>query len=1321
MSQMKNDIEIKEHDRKLFEEYYKTLQILNESTDDYLYIMTLTGDVRIYYFGKIAKRYQLEPNPKNGYSIEDYSKIVYDHDSAALEEDLRRVLEGEQDNHDMEYRLINREGNQVWISCRGKVVYDEYGRRLFMMGRISDTALLGKSDIMTGLLNAVKFIEDFDETLGQGREGTLFVLGVDNFKNINKTFGKAYGNRLLINLTVMMEDCVDDKFRIYRLDGDRFAINFIGYRQEMVVPVYESIRAQMGEECTFSAGAVSYPLTDVYDANTIYMYAESALERAKKAGKNRLLFFSVEDYTKQLYLIDLTDEMRRSVQNNCEGFFLCYQPLVAVPSGEIRGAEALLRYRSAYHGVVLPEVFLGILEQTGMIVPVGNWVLREAMRQCKEWRGLNPAFGISVNLSYVQLQRKEFSDTLYELLDQIGLPGEAVTLELTESMQLQDFTKYNQLFYRWGRRGVQVAIDGFGAGYSGLSYLKSLAINEIKIDRSFISDIRTSAYNYRLLENVMDLAHNVQVRVCCEGVETAEELRTLAGLGPQVMQGYYFTKPVVSDEFERRYFYDDKEQEEWKKIILAEPEHLEAAGQTGDGSPEDVYKTIVDQVDEIIAVIDVETNEIYYMNGAAKRFSGVDNYRGRKCYQVFRQKDGPCGNCSNQTLDTDKFRTSESVSYIEGKRRLMREKLIRHGGRTMRLEIGYDFSSIEHTQAELEEKLRLDGQIIDSVTGLLDRDRLEYVMKRYLREIGEFYRAERSYLFLVSDLDGTWSNLYEWCENQVESQQVKLLSLPESIIAPWLASFREGKPLVVRDIDIYRESAAETWKVLHMQNIRRVIEAPLIYEGRVIGFIGVDNPKRDSFDETLLMKTAPFLTATLVHSGMVKEELISEAANILKEADIIKDMRIGMWIIETDTNTHSSRMYVDKNMTGLLGVTTAMSEEECYRHWYDNIAGGYQEYVDNAVGEMAMSGRMVELEYPWNHPQLGEIPVRCVGRLSSAENGVYTYKGYHLNTQDMIYKHLPKGEAIKRQYVRKEDFYQAILSETAAYAEVDLESGRMLSAGGMWEHYLPESREKHLTFQNLQDKYSRDMVAAEDYKNYCQYLNVDRIRQYYKEGTSTVNFQFRCNTDEGYRWMELFVHAFQEQDTEKMYALFYMKDINDKKLMNLENERAATRDPLTNVYNRKSFEERAVRYMEEDARNGETCALLIFDIDNFKHINDTYGHQGGDEVLCAFVEMLHETFRRTDYIGRFGGDEFIVFLKNFISQEILSQRLTDFQEKLRNHKPQPIFCSIGIAVVQKEEFDYERCLYQADEALYVCKNQGKNQFSYQAVSAKGSE
>ena len=223
----------------------------------------------------------------------------------------------------------------------------------------------------------------------------------------------------------------------------------------------------------------------------------------------------------------------------------------------------------------------------------------------------------------------------------------------------------------------------------------------------------------------------------------------------------------------------------------------------------------------------------------------------------------------------------------------------------------------------------------------------------------------------------------------------------------------------------------------------------------------------------------------------------------------------------------------------------------------------------------------------------------------------------------------------------------------------------------------------------------------------------------YNSGTATVNYQLRRRMARGsYHWMELTVHVFQEQVTENMYALLYLKDIDGQKRRQQEQERAANTDPLTNVLNRRIFEQYTSHYVLEEAKKGEVCALLILDIDNFKQINDTKGHPYGDKVLRTFVDTIHESFRRTDYIGRLGGDEFVVLFKGFGSKKTLDKRLVRMQEQLREKLPTPVSCSVGITLIRKDSYNYEDSIRQADKALYTAKHKGKDTYCYWEESEK---
>ncbi len=534
------------------ESYIQFITTMSESTDDYLFLQEIATD-KVWFSKLISKRYCLQDKGEDHCCVQDMVQIVYPNDRRALEEDLNRIVRGESDVHNMEYRWVDRNGDIVWISCRGRVVCDKNGTPLFLMGRVSDTALRHKVDAMTGLFNKVKMSEDLTSFFEKSDAGFCIVLGIDNFKNINIRFGRDYGDEVLKDLAKLIENIVGNPLQIYRLEGDCFAVHLPYAVKEDVLIAYEQIQSNLTEEYTVSMGAVPYAEVSNKDVGLVYQYAEEALDKAKKNGKNRVVFFMEDDYNKKISEIELLEEIRNSVKNGCQGFSLVYQPQVESKSHRLYGAEALLRYESPKKGRVFPDQFIPLLEETGLICPVGLWVVENALKDCKKWRQKNPDFHVSVNVSYVQLKQESVVDRVLELLKESGLPGEVLTLEVTESMQLQDFKHFNELFFRWKNAGIEISVDDFGTGYSSLAYLKNLNIDEIKIDKCFVSGIQFSSYNYRLISNMLELAKESEIRVCCEGVELEEEMMVLEDLNARLLQGYLFAKPCEKAEFEKLY------------------------------------------------------------------------------------------------------------------------------------------------------------------------------------------------------------------------------------------------------------------------------------------------------------------------------------------------------------------------------------------------------------------------------------------------------------------------------------------------------------------------------------------------------------------------------------------------------------------------------------------------------------------------------------------------------------------------------------------------------------------------------------------------
>lgn len=1106
--------------------YIQTMQVLDETTEDYLYIYDMINK-RAYFTGKICRKYGLPNKGIEGFPLHVWENIVYDKDLGLLRKSLQEIEEGISENHNLEYRLVDREGNKVWIRCRGTVQKNREGIAQILIGSISELAMRRKVDKLTGLWNCDKFTEDMGKYLKES-DGYLMILGLDNLKRMNIKNGRTFGNYILKIAGNVLEEQAESGWKLYRLSGDCFAVVFPECEEKRLVEFYETVRKCLSGKCTVSAGAAFYGKKADMDGGTIYLYAEDALDRAKREGKNKLVFFSSEDYQKNLDKIQFIDEIKEAVQKDCTDFYLCYQPLINGEDFRLCGAEALLRYRSPRWGEIGPGQFIPLLEQSGLICEAGKWVLKTAAEQCVKWREKIPDFGISVNISYIQLQETEITGTVLTILKEAGLPGEALTLEVTESIQLQDYDYFNKIFYEWKRYGIRIAIDDFGTGYSSLGYLNSIDIDEIKVDRCFIKDLQENAYDYRILSNIIKIAHSAQIAVCCEGVETENELFTLRELRPDILQGFLFGKP-----------------------------------------------------------------------------------------------------CKREVMEQ---------LYMEKK------------------------SKIYQSRVEREEDLRIR-----------ERER-----------------------------------------------------------------------------------------------------------------------KRE--------KTAAFQC---------------------DHCEVLENTNLGLWEIRIDPETGYCEMYVDQVMRRIMGLREMLPPNECYEYWHGRISEGYYNYVDLGMQNAVKTGKIVQVEYTWNHPERGEITARCTSVRIKDKNGMICLEGYHRNVSGVvcpdflpgglqnerfecnekkhtIYFHTKRkmlaGDEIREKgfpkcwidrkivhphfaeifqsmfenreasadlsgveillrtkkekydwfkmktgrlgnkgkdantvavliepaeqertielkYMQKKYFYEALISETAAYAEIDVEGRNIVEAGGLWKDYKKIRAKNRKQIEEMIDERVHEVTFSEDEAAYRECLSLSYMKAMYREGVHTRKLCFRRYVKGQLCWMKLVIHVFHDRYTENLYALLYLKDIDAQKKRELEQECAAKRDPLTLLYNRNIFMHEVERFILETGAEGKG-ALVILDLDNFKQINDRYGHLKGDEVLKLMAESLKNTFSNGEFLGRLGGDEFLVFVQRASEKKALDEKMKRLFEEMEKIQGISLACSAGIVFVKHENFSYREAIKKADLALYKSKEKGKNRYSY---------
>ncbi|WP_294445494.1 EAL domain-containing protein [uncultured Mailhella sp.] len=785
-------------------------------------------------------------------TLEEWYQAIYPADRVRLERYVGSVFKKDRQNYHFNYRIRNRDGQLIWVSSRGKCYFDDCGNALFFLGNLSVQNV--RKQVGENVQQAL-LLKELSLAHHQGKTGHLLMVNVDDLSRINLKYGREFGNGLLEELREAMSDTAPCFPHPRRINGSSFCVLLPETDREDVEAYFHAVQKKIEGECTISGGCVPLQTYQVPESDMLLQYAESSLESAKMAGKKRLNFFTPEDYERKLETLELLEELEAAVKRDFSGFFLVYQAQVRSETFELFGAEALLRFRSSRRGVVSPAECIPILEQSGLIVPVGLWAMRSALEQCRRWRRMIPGMRVSVNMSYRQLEHPEVQAEVLNLVRESGLPGSALTIEVTEGMELQNYPYLNAVFSAWKEEGIEVSVDDFGTGYSSLSWLKELSIDEIKIDRCFIRGIQHSAYNLRLLSNIIELAASGQIRVCCEGVETAEELAVLEPLHPDVYQGYFFARPVASDDFVV------------KKTYL--PHHSETDGQKDLRQTVQPYLSsesfalehaILEKTEDIISLCDIQTHEIYYLNAAGQRMFGIRDYRGRKCHEVMRGLDAPCGFCPHALLRHDSFYIWENWNSYCGRHFLQKGKLLDIGDRTLHFEVSMDITRREYVSQKSQARLDFARRITGYVEVLHKQNDWSRAVDLVLASVGEFYRADRAYLFEPSPRKPEfWDNTFEWCASGITSQKDGLQQVPPEAMSRWMSLFLKDKSVIIYNKEPLKAVSPLEWEMLSRQDIQRLIAVPLMEDGRVVGFIGVDNPRYAIEDDTQVRVLASFL------------------------------------------------------------------------------------------------------------------------------------------------------------------------------------------------------------------------------------------------------------------------------------------------------------------------------------------------------------------------------------------------------------------------------------------------------------------------------
>jgi len=529
----------------------------------------------------------------------DFRRFTHREDLASVDEQFQQLVRGRISSHQSEVRYLHRQGREVWAHLGMSVVRDAQGDALHVIFQIHDITdrkraeeqLLHDAfhDALTGLPNRALFMDHVKMAIQRSRRsgGRLFAalfLDLDRFKIINDSLGHMVGDQLLVGLARRLEACLRPGDTVARLGGDEFVIlleELVGSDDviEVARRVQEAVSQpfQIGGHEVFTTASIGIALsTSGYErAEEILRDADTAMYRAKMLGKKRHVVFDKAMHDRAVQLLQIETDLRRAIER--QEFFLQYQPIVSLATGKICSFEALVRWQHPERGIVSPAEFVPVAEETGLIIPLGQWVLGEASRRMRDWqlRGAADAHvTMSVNLSSRQFSQSDLTEQVAGALRESGLSADCLKLEITESMVMENIDTAIEMLRQLRALGVEISIDDFGTGYSSLSYLHRFPINTLKIDRSFVMRMADNTENAEIVRTIVTLARSLQMDVVAEGVETPEQLSRLRSLECDYGQGYLFSRPVDPDralELLRENSYSTflNEQEEEARRVLA--------------------------------------------------------------------------------------------------------------------------------------------------------------------------------------------------------------------------------------------------------------------------------------------------------------------------------------------------------------------------------------------------------------------------------------------------------------------------------------------------------------------------------------------------------------------------------------------------------------------------------------------------------------------------------------------------------------------------------------------------------------------------------
>ncbi len=531
------------------------LDTINEISDGkYMFVHDMeNGSVR---WTKAAKEYfGLQDVYLNNFS-EIWYDMIHPDEVEKCRKELEEVLSQKKDTFFMLYHMKNAKGNYVLCRGKGRILRDDEGNAIVFAGAVTLCTGELSYDGVSGLQTANGFAKAIQRYKDEGQEYLTLIIEILNFSTVNTLYSYNFGSKVIYELATRFHDMVEGIGHVYRNEGTQFIFLVKDVDVDYIKDLYEQI-IDLCAHFTLDGNVLNLEIVGGMlcaqewskDPHDVLSCLVSIIEKAKTEEIYDLIVYDDELHTKMYESTQLINTIKSAITNNCEGFFLCYQPFVSTISGRVIGAEALIRWRSEEFGLVSPFRFIPYIESHPCFYDLGLWILRQAVTDAKEISKKQPNFFINVNMSYSQLEHPGFKEEVVKILEEIGFPNQCLQLEITERCRNLDMRFLKEQLDFFKEHNIKIALDDYGTGTSTIDMLCDLPIDCVKIDQTFILNILKQSNNQVIVDTTLQCTKRLGIDVCLEGVENQEIKDFVGKYSANYHQGYYYSRPVEYDEF----------------------------------------------------------------------------------------------------------------------------------------------------------------------------------------------------------------------------------------------------------------------------------------------------------------------------------------------------------------------------------------------------------------------------------------------------------------------------------------------------------------------------------------------------------------------------------------------------------------------------------------------------------------------------------------------------------------------------------------------------------------------------------------------------